>query len=102
MSTITPEQSLLQCYRSVRQRPAQLCAPLATEDHASQPAAEVGPPKWHLGHAAWFFEAPVRQPLSPGYQRFHPLSGYRFNIYCEGIGAPAPRPARVVSGGSRA
>ena len=94
MSTITPEQSLLHRYRGVRQRSVQLCAPLAVEDHVPQPAAEVSPPKWHLGHTAWFFEALVLQPHWPGYQRFHPLFGYLFNSYYEGIGAPAPRRER--------
>lgn len=94
MSTITPEQSLQHRYRRVRQRSAQLCAPLATEDHVPQPAHEVSPPKWQLGHTAWLFEALVLQPLWPGFQRFHPMFGYVFNSYYEGIGAPAPRRER--------
>ena len=70
MPALTPEQILLQQYRSVRARTEKLCAPLATEDHVPQPMAEVSPPKWHLGHSAWFFEHFVLMPHHDGFEPF--------------------------------
>ena len=93
-SHLTAEQILLHRYRSVRSRTEGLCAPLAAEDHVPQPIAEVSPPKWHLGHTAWFFETFLLQPHQPGYRCFHPRFGYLFNSYYEAIGERVARPER--------
>ena len=93
-SSLSPEQILLHRYRSVRARSERLCAPLAAEDHVPQPVAEVSPPKWHLGHTAWFFETFLLVPHRPGYRPFHPRYGYLFNSYYEAIGDRVARPER--------
>jgi ergothioneine biosynthesis protein EgtB len=85
---------LQQHYGAVRARTETLCAPLAVEDHVPQPIADVSPPKWHLGHTAWFFEAFVLQPQLPGYRVFDPRYGLVFNSYYEGQGARVARPQR--------
>ena len=40
----------------VRRRSEALIAPLEPEDLGLQGMADASPPKWHLGHTAWFFE----------------------------------------------
>jgi len=57
--------SILERYRAVRKYTEQLCGPLETEDYIPQPAAFVSPPKWHLAHTTWFFEAFVLEPNLP-------------------------------------
>lgn len=94
MPALTPEQILLQQYRSVRARTEKLCAPLATEDHVPQPMAEVSPPKWHLGHSAWFFEHFVLMQHHDGFEPFDAGYGYVFNSYYEAIGERVARPER--------
>ena len=94
MSILTPEQILLQRYRSVRQRTERLCLPLSIEDHVPQPITDVSPPKWHLGHTAWFFEHFVLVPHRPGYTVFHPRYGYLFNSYYDAVGARVARAER--------
>lgn len=94
MTALTPEQILLQRYRGVRQRSTRLCAPLATEDHVPQPAVDASPPKWHLGHTAWFFEHFVLMPHLGGYKRVHPGYDFIFNSYYEGAGARVARASR--------
>jgi ergothioneine biosynthesis protein EgtB len=93
-----PISSLQQHYRAVRARTEAICAPLAIEDHVPQPVADVSPPKWHLGHTAWFFEAFVLQPnaatLLPGYRVFDPRFGHVFNSYYEGQGTRVARAER--------
>ena len=81
-------------FAAVRQHTQQLCAPLAPEDHVPQPVPEVSPPKWHLAHTSWFFEAMLLQPSLPGYRVFHPQFGYLFNSYYDGIGERVLRDAR--------
>lgn len=80
------ETSLLDQYLSVRRRSEQLCAPLSEEDYVVQPIVDVSPPKWHLGHTTWFFEAFILQDHQPGYTCFNDSYAYVFNSYYEGKG----------------
>jgi formylglycine-generating enzyme required for sulfatase activity len=102
-------------YRRVRRRSEALIAPLEPEDLALQGMADASPPKWHLGHTAWFFEefllrpaldgdggsshaaqpaftAPKRSPLTyePADRRWR----FLFNSYYDAVGARHPRPER--------
>ena len=102
-------------YRRVRRRSEALIAPLEPEDLALQGMADASPPKWHLGHTAWFFEefllrpalegdgggshaaqpactAPKRSPLAyePADRRWR----FLFNSYYDAVGARHPRPER--------
>jgi ergothioneine biosynthesis protein EgtB len=80
-------------YRATRERTERLCSPLEPEDYQLQSMPECSPPKWHLAHTAWFFEAFVLAP-APNFRPFHPLYGYLFNSYYEAVGERWPRPAR--------
>jgi ergothioneine biosynthesis protein EgtB len=102
-------------YRRVRRRSEALIAPLEAEDLGLQGMADASPPKWHLGHTAWFFEefllrpamegdgadsdaahpasvAPKRSPLA--YEAGDPRWRYLFNSYYDAVGARHPRPER--------
>ena len=102
-------------YRRVRLRSEALIAPLEPEDLGLQGMADASPPKWHLGHTAWFFEefllrpalegngegsdaaqpacaAPKRSPLA--YEPADPRWRYLFNSYYDAVGARHPRPER--------
>ncbi|MEY2953719.1 MAG: ergothioneine biosynthesis EgtB family protein [Pseudomonadota bacterium] len=78
-------------YASVRAHSQALCAPLAVEDYVPQPMADVSPPKWHLGHTSWFFEAMVLQVHCASYTAFHPHFAYLFNSYYEALGERVQR-----------
>jgi hypothetical protein len=102
-------------YRRVRRRSEALIAPLEPEDLGLQGMADASPPKWHLGHTAWFFEefllrpalegngggsdaahpasaSPKRSPLA--YEAGDPRWRYLFNSYYDAVGARHPRPER--------
>lgn len=81
-------------YREVRARTLALCAPLAVEDHVPQPIADVSPPKWHLGHTTWFFEAMILAVHVSGFRTFDPRYGFVFNSYYESQGARVVRAER--------
>jgi ergothioneine biosynthesis protein EgtB len=73
-------------YRNVRDYTENLCKPLQIEDYIPQPEAFVSPPKWHLAHTTWFFEAFVLEPYLPDYKRFHEDFSFLFNSYYNAAG----------------
>jgi len=86
--------NLLEKYRVVRAASEAICRPLQKEDYVVQPIADVSPPKWHLGHITWFWEAFVLTPHQPGYLPCNPDYNYVFNSYYETIGARVVRTDR--------
>nr|WP_257125201.1 SUMF1/EgtB/PvdO family nonheme iron enzyme [Chromohalobacter japonicus] len=52
------------------------------------------PPKWHIAHVSWFFEAFVLKPFHPAYQPLDPAYDHLFNSYYVTHGTPFPRPDR--------
>jgi dimethylhistidine N-methyltransferase len=81
-------------YQSVRNRTAQLVAPLSAEDMVVQSMPDASPAKWHMAHTTWFFETFLLQPNIPGYTVFDPTFCYLFNSYYEAVGPRHPRPQR--------
>lgn len=81
-------------YQRVRAASEAICAPLSAEDHVVQSMPDVSPPKWHLAHVTWFFEAFVLKPFLPGYRTPEPLYDHLFNSYYETHGTPFTRARR--------
>ncbi|MBD3671140.1 MAG: ergothioneine biosynthesis protein EgtB [Gammaproteobacteria bacterium] len=92
--TMRTNESLLQDYQRVRRDSVNICAPLETEDYGIQTSPEISPPKWHLAHTSWFFEAFLLNKEQADYRAFHPGYDYLFNSYYESVGTPFPRPKR--------
>jgi ergothioneine biosynthesis protein EgtB len=86
--------NLLEKYKAVRAASEAICRPLQKEDYVVQPIVDVSPPKWHLGHITWFWEAFVLIPNQPGYRPCNPDYNYVFNSYYETIGARVVRTDR--------
>jgi ergothioneine biosynthesis protein EgtB len=86
--------TLLDQYRAVRKASERICRPLQKEDYVVQPVVDVSPPKWHLGHITWFWEAFVLIPHFPGYRPCNPDYNYVFNSYYETVGARVLRTDR--------
>ena len=81
-------------YRQVRKRSTDICANLETEDYVVQPVVDVSPPKWHMGHTTWFWEAIVLKQYENKYEEFNPNYNYVFNSYYESVGARVIRTDR--------
>jgi ergothioneine biosynthesis protein EgtB len=81
-------------FSSVRRQTIELCKPLAVEDFVAQPVADVSPPKWHLGHSTWFYEALVLTNYDDDYKEFDQRYNYLFNSYYESAGDRVLRPNR--------
>lgn len=85
---------LLQRFRQVRAASEAICAPLQIEDYIIQSMPDVSPPKWHLAHVSWFFEAFLLKPYLAGYKPLDAAYDHLFNSYYETHGTPFPRAQR--------
>ena len=81
-------------FKRVRKLSETICHPLAPEDYIPQPIADVSPPKWHLGHTSWFYEAVFLDERIQGYHFFNPNYGFVFNSYYDSFGTRVERPLR--------
>ncbi|KGE13318.1 ergothioneine biosynthesis protein EgtB [Sphingobacterium deserti] len=84
---------LVKLFETIRNRTEEICAPLLTEDYVVQPIDFVSPPKWHLGHTAWFFETFLLLGKD-NYAAFDPQYNFVFNSYYESVGARVVRTDR--------
>ncbi|MEP6878222.1 MAG: ergothioneine biosynthesis protein EgtB [Nitrosospira sp.] len=79
-------------YASIRARTTELTSPLSIEDCCVQSMPEASPIKWHLGHAAWFFETFVLEPYEVPFKPFHEAFRAMFSSYnASGETHPDPR-----------
>lgn len=86
----------LEAFRDVRMVTETLCRPLKIEDYVIQSMEDVSPPKWHLAHVSWFFEAFLLKPFLRGYVALDERYDHIFNSYYETHSTPFPRPSRGV------
>jgi ergothioneine biosynthesis protein EgtB len=77
---------LMRDYSAVRKTTQKICEPLKTEDYIVQPIPDVSPPKWHLAHTTWFFEAMLLKRFWEGYEPHKSLYSYLFNSYYQSLG----------------
>jgi ergothioneine biosynthesis protein EgtB len=87
-------EHLLNRYHRVRSATERLCEPLEREDYVIQSTPEVSPPKWHLAHVSWFFEAFVLQPFLKDYRPLDARYDHLFNSYYQTHGTPFERTRR--------
>ena len=73
-------------FRLVRLMTSFLCEPLQIEDYIPQPVEFISPPKWHLAHTTWFFEAFILEPRMKNYKTFHKDFSFLFNSYYNAAG----------------
>lgn len=80
------EPVLVDRFKKTRKRTESICEPLTIEDHVVQPVMDVSPPKWHLGHTTWFYEAFILSDHMEGYKVYQEEYAYLFNSYYESKG----------------
>ena len=78
--------SISEQYKLVRLMTSFLCEPLQIEDYIPQPVEFISPPKWHLAHTTWFFEAFILEPRMMNYKTFHKDFSFLFNSYYNAAG----------------
>ena len=60
---------LLEQFRETRSRTLELVKNLKKDDFVVQTASYMSPPKWHVGHVSWIYEA-IMSKLDEDYE-FH-------------------------------
>jgi len=93
-SGMTSRTALRDEYLLVRGETERICSLLQPDDYQIQSIVETSPPKWHIAHVSWFFEAFVLSHFAPSYRPFHPRFFYLFNSYYETVGSMQPRSKR--------
>ena len=86
--------TLTQRFLNTRHHSEGICSPLVNEDFSVQPIVDVSPPKWHLAHSTWFFEAFILEVHDAEYQTYSPDFSYLFNSYYNNVGERVLRPNR--------
>jgi ergothioneine biosynthesis protein EgtB len=94
ISVSCERERLMDAFNSVRDFTETLCRPLENDDYQIQSIVQTSPPKWHIAHVSWFFEAFVLTHFDSGYKPFHPQFDYLFNSYYYTHGLMHPRPKR--------
>ena len=84
---------LLDQLRQTRARTLDLVKPLERDDYVVQTAFFTSPPKWHVGHTSWVYEA-IMGKLDDGY-RFHSDRFTEYlNSYYQQFGTPGDKGSR--------
>ena len=94
---VTVESSrdiLITEYMRVRHYTESLCSLLETDDFQIQSIEQTSPPKWHIAHVSWLFEAFVLSRFIEGYKPVNANYDYLFNSYYYTHGQMYPRPKR--------
>lgn len=78
--------NLITRFKAVRAATMDIVRPLEIEDYVVQAAPFMSPPRWHLGHTAWFFEMLLKEFL-PGYEIYSEQYLFYFNSYYERFGS---------------
>jgi ergothioneine biosynthesis protein EgtB len=88
------EEQLAKTFAETRSRTERICKPLKIEDYVPQPIGDVSPPKWHLAHTTWFYEAFILNEFVDGYKEYHSDFSYVFNSYYRAAGERVERTKR--------
>ena len=62
-------RTLVEQFRETRSRTLELVKNLKKDDFVVQTASYMSPPKWHIGHVSWIYEA-IMSKLDKNYE-FH-------------------------------
>lgn len=87
-------EKFAQIFPNLREKTVQMCSDLALEDYNSQPLVQVSPPKWHLAHTTWYWEAFLLQTAKSDFQWYNPDYAFLFNSYYNSMGNRLAREKR--------
>ena len=86
---------LLDLFKETRNRTLELVKTLEKDDFVVQTAFFMSPPKWHVGHVSWIYEA-ILSKLDKNYEFYSKeLSDY-LNSYYQQFGVPNDKGSRGI------
>jgi ergothioneine biosynthesis protein EgtB len=98
--TLNPELQknslLLEQFKETRNRTLELVKNLEKDDFVVQTASYMSPPKWHIGHVSWIYEA-IMSKLDKNYE-FHSKEFSEYlNSYYQQFGVPHDKSLRGIT-----
>jgi ergothioneine biosynthesis protein EgtB len=90
-----PQLLLTQQFNQVRNKTLELVKTLEKDDFIVQTAFYTSPPKWHLGHVSWIYEA-IMQKIDPNYEFYSKEFSEYLNSYYQQFGQPLNKGRRGI------
>ena len=88
-------QSLLEQFHQTRNRTLELVKTLENDDFIVQTAFYMSPPKWHIGHVSWIYEA-IMSKIAPDYEFYSKEYSQYLNSYYQQFGEPNDKGKRGI------
>lgn len=89
------EISLLEQFKETRSRTLELVKTLEKDDFVVQTAFFMSPPKWHIGHVSWIYEA-IMNEIDKNYEFYSKEFSEYLNSYYQQFGIPHDKGLRGV------
>ena len=89
------KKPLLEQFRETRNRTLELVKTLEKDDFVVQTAFFMSPPKWHVGHVSWIYEA-IMSKLDKNYEFYSKEFSEYLNSYYQQFGVPHDKGLRGV------
>jgi ergothioneine biosynthesis protein EgtB len=97
--TTNPElenrKTLIEQFRETRKRTLELVKTLEKDDFVVQTAFFMSPPKWHIGHVSWIYEA-IMSKIEKEYEFYSKKFSEYLNSYYQQFGVPHDKGLRGV------
>jgi len=89
------ENKLLEQFKTTRGRTLDLVKTLEKDDFVVQTAFYMSPPKWHVGHVSWIYEA-IMSKIQPSYEFYSKEFSQYLNSYYQQFGEPNDKGKRGI------
>ncbi len=86
---------LLEQFKETRNRTLEIVKTLEKDDFIVQTAFYMSPPKWHLGHVSWIYEA-IMSKLDKNYEFYSKEFSEYLNSYYQQFGIPHDKGSRGI------
>ncbi|MFM9875269.1 MAG: ergothioneine biosynthesis protein EgtB [Nitrosarchaeum sp.] len=88
-------ESLLIQFKETRGRTLELVKTLEKDDFVVQSASFTSPPKWHIGHVSWIYEA-IMNKIDKNYEFYSKEFSEYLNSYYQQFGMPQDKSNRGI------
>lgn len=96
--TISEQETIkpvLEQFEQTRNRTLELVKTLEADDFVVQTAFYMSPPKWHIGHVSWIYEA-IMSKIDPNYEFYSKEFSQYLNSYYQQFGEPNDKGKRGI------
>ena len=89
------KKPLLEQFKETRKRTLELVKTLEKDDFVVQTAFFMSPPKWHIGHVSWIYEA-IMSKIDKNYEFYSKEFSEYLNSYYHQFGEPHDKGSRGI------